>query len=335
MPRLTGFDPAPIPGPWAPPFFGVQANLFRIVVDPIGRLFEMRRVYGDVVAAANNNPALVCAFGPERNREVLSNPPVFENDDVIFVDFPQGSSPKQMFTGLPFQKAAANRRSRRLLMPALQKSALDGYAADIVAVTDRTLGEWPIGQAVDVAALTRDLVQRIVVRCFFGLPSEKGTRGLGEAVTEMLDIIAAPLTFAFPFRVRGTPYARLHEVCDEIIARFLALFAEKRKNPGGRDALALILGARDEEGAAFSDQELVGEAAALFVAGHDTQAKTIAWTLFLLERHPRVLADVLDEVTAVLGGGPPSPEQVPKMPLLDRVLKESMRMFPAVSLLFV
>lgn len=335
MPRLTGFDPVPIPGPWAPPFFGVQANLLRIVVDPIGRLFEMRREYGDVVAAANNNPALVCAFGAERNREVLSNPAVFENDEVIFVDFPAGSSPKQMLMGLPFQRAAVNRRNRRLMMPAFQRSALDGYASDVVAVTDRTLGEWPIGQVTDVAALTRDLVQRIVVQCFFGLPPEKGTRGLGEAVTEMLDIIAAPLTFAFPFRVKGTPYARLHDVCDEIIVRFHALFAEKRRNPGGRDALALILDARDEDGAAFSDQELVGEAGALYVAGHDTQAKTLAWTLFLLEQHPAVLADVVDEVTSVLRGGPPSPDHVPKMPLLDRVIKEAMRMFPAVALLFV
>jgi cytochrome P450 len=335
MPRLTGFDPAPIPGPWAPPLFGVHANLLRIVVDPIGRLFEMRRAYGDVVAAANGSPALVCAFGAERNREVLSNPSVFENDDVIFIEFPEGSSPKQILTGLPFQRAEVNRRNRRLMMPAFQKAALDGYAADIVAVTNRALSEWPVGQTADVAVLTRDLVQRIVVQCFFGLPGEKGARGLGEAVTEMLDIIAAPLTFALPFRVRGTPYARLYDVCDEIVVRFHALFAEKRNNPGGRDALALILKARDDDGSAFSDQELVGEAAALFVAGHDTQAKTLAWTLFLLEQHPAVLADVVDEVTAVLRGGPPSPDHVPKMPLLDRVIKESMRMFPAVSLLFV
>src|SRR5262245_5886538 len=161
MPRLTGFDPVPIPGPWAPPFFGVQANLFRIVVDPIGRLFEMRRLYGDVVAVANGSPALVCAFGPERNREVLSNQAVFENDDVIFIEWPEGSSVKQMLKGLPFQSAQVNRRNRRLMMPAFQKAALDGYADDIVAVTDRTLSEWPIGQTTDVAALTRDLVQRI------------------------------------------------------------------------------------------------------------------------------------------------------------------------------
>jgi cytochrome P450 len=335
MPRLTGFDPVPIPGPWAPPFIGVHTNLLRIVVDPIGRLFEMRRAYGDVVAAANGNPALVCAFGAERNREVLSNQAVFENDDVIFIAWPEGSSVKQMLSGLPFQNAERNKRNRRLMMPAFQKAALDGYASDIVAVTNRAMDEWPVGRTADVSALTRDLVQRIVVQCFFGLPAEKGVRGLGEAVTEMLDIIAAPLTFAFPFRVSGAPYARLYDVCDEIVARFHALFAEKRRQPGGRDALALILKAQDEDGSAFTDHELVGEAAALFVAGHDTQAKTLAWTLFLLEQHPAVLAAVVDEVTAVLRGGPPSPEHVPKMPLLDRVIKESMRMFPAVSLLFV
>jgi cytochrome P450 len=67
------------------------------------------------------------------------------------------------------------------------------------------------------------------------------------------------------------------------------------------------------------------------VAGYETTARALTWTLFLLAQHPRIAADLLDEL-APLGGGPPAASQLRELPLLDRVIKESLRILPPVYL---
>ncbi len=62
---------------------------------------------------------------------------------------------------------------------------------------------------------------------------------------------------------------------------------------------------------------------------------TLTWTLMLLERHPEVHAAVMAEIGAVLGDRDPGPEDIPRMPALDRVIKESMRILSSVPLLFL
>lgn len=96
--------------------------------------------------------------------------------------------------------------------------------------------------------------------------------------------------------------------------------------------------ARDGDDA-LSDDELVGEANGLFVAGYDTSAQTLMWTLFLLALHGDVLDEVHAEFDAVLGAGSarrdPTAADVDRLVVLDRALKESMRVLPAAPMLFM
>jgi cytochrome P450 len=103
---------------------------------------------------------------------------------------------------------------------------------------------------------------------------------------------------------------------------------------GRRDTLSIRIAAHDEDCAALPDALLVGLANELFIAGHETTASTLAWTLFLLDRHPRILGDLLDELAAVLHGDAPTVEQVERLPLLDAVVEESMRLLPAAPFFF-
>jgi len=97
----------------------------------------------------------------------------------------------------------------------------------------------------------------------------------------------------------------------------------------GHDVLSLLLRARDESGTGMTDAELIGQAVVLFGAAHLTTANTLTWTLFLLAQHPDIGSSLFDELTGVLDGDVPELGQLEKLPLLDRVIKESMRILPA------
>lgn len=315
---------------------GPQLNFVRFVADPIGRAMALHRDFGDIVAVSDKNPALVAVFGAERNREVLSNQALFDNDTELFLKTPPGSAVDKFRYSIVLQAGAAHKRYRRLRMPAFHKAAIDGYASDITEIVQGTLDTWPVGLTADVAELTSKMVQFIAVRCFFGLDWRKGERGVGHLAKLVVDLVTSPLSVALPLRIPGTPFARLLDASEELVGKFRALLEEKRaQRPQGRDVFSLLVHARDEDGSTLTEDELIGAALELFVAGHDTQAKTLAWTLFLLEQHPKVLRDLLDEIQGVLRGGPPSPEHIPRMPLLDRVIKESMRVLTSVPILFL
>jgi cytochrome P450 len=94
----------------------------------------------------------------------------------------------------------------------------------------------------------------------------------------------------------------------------------------------MLIHARDEDGTRLTEDELIGQANLLFLAGHETTANALTWTLFLLSQHPQVLADLHDELSGKLHGDPPTVEQMAELPLLERVIKESMRLLPPVPL---
>jgi cytochrome P450 len=96
--------------------------------------------------------------------------------------------------------------------------------------------------------------------------------------------------------------------------------------------LSMLLEARDEGGAQLTEDELVGHAGVIFAAGHETSSNALSWTLFALAQHPRVMADLCDELDGVLHGAAPAFDDLPRLPLLDRVIKESLRIFPPAPL---
>src|SRR5262249_43126745 len=132
-----------------------------------------------------------------------------------------------------------------------------------------------------------------------------------------------------------TPYARFMNVAEALEVHIRKMIAERRPHAAGRrDVLSLLIAARDDQGESMSEEELVGQAAVLFIAGHETTANTLAWTLVLLAQHALVLAELEAELDDTLKGQPPSVEQLKSLLRLDQVVKESMRVFPASSILF-
>ena len=119
-------------------------------------------------------------------------------------------------------------------------------------------------------------------------------------------------------------------------ARVLALLQARKSGrlPGADDLLQRLIAARDPEtGAAMDDEQLVDNLLTFYIAGHETTAKALLWALYLLAREPEWQSRLRDEVASVVGAGPVEAHHVERLPLVEQVVKETLRLYPPAPMM--
>jgi cytochrome P450 len=356
-------DSVPIPsapGPRPLRVVGAALHALRFMRDPIasaGRLFAQYGPVASIVRApirvVNPGPGwgtgglrtatgagVVVATGADANREVLTQHDRYHSVALsgrlypTTAEVPERERPlTRMMTGLFHVNGNEHRRHRRLLMPAFHKTRIDAYRDDMVAITSDLVGRYRVGGVRDVHADMTELTLRVATKTLFG--EDEGERGvaLSRTMQRWLLTMFSPLMALSRADLPGLPYARLLDLTRAIDRETAAIVRAKRaRGATGADMLSTLIAARDEDGSALDEDEIVGHAGVIFAAGHDTSTNALAWTLFLLSQHPDVAGDLEDELDGVLRGAPPTVEDLGRLPLLDGVVKESMRVLPPVPL---
>ena len=104
------------------------------------------------------------------------------------------------------------------------------------------------------------------------------------------------------------------------------VIAHRRENPsGGQDLLSLLIASGWMDDDLIRDQLLT-----MLIAGHDTGTALLAWSLYLLGKHPQAMARARREVDQVLGASPPDFAALQQLDYLNRVVKESLRLYPPI-----
>ena len=106
---------------------------------------------------------------------------------------------------------------------------------------------------------------------------------------------------------------------------------DERQRAPGDDLVSQLLHGADGEG--MARQQLRDELVTLFLAGHETTALALTWSFFLLARHPEVEASLHEELDRVLGGRPPTYEDLERLEGPRLAVQEAMRIFPPLYLL--
>lgn len=94
-----------------------------------------------------------------------------------------------------------------------------------------------------------------------------------------------------------------------------------------------VIDARDAMGMPFSRERMIDQLAVFFLAGHETTASALSWTLFLLSQQPRVLAECRSEIQRVLGDRAFETADLKRLPLLRNVFREGLRLYPPAAFL--
>jgi cytochrome P450 len=128
-----------------------------------------------------------------------------------------------------------------------------------------------------------------------------------------------------------TGYGRRMAAMRQLNTLVYTLIAQRRDNPHEyNDVLAMLMEATNggEPEARLTEKQIHDHVITFLAAGHETTAITLVWTFYLLARYPAVREKLLEEMRTVLAGRAPTAEDVAKMPYLDQVLSESMRLYP-------
>jgi cytochrome P450 len=119
---------------------------------------------------------------------------------------------------------------------------------------------------------------------------------------------------------------------DRVVRTVIA--ARQATGADGHDLLAAMLARPDgPSGRGMSDTELRDQVLTVIMAGHETTAKALTWTLYLIDRHPEVAARVRAEVDGVLAGRSAEAGDIPRLVMCRRAIEESMRLYPPVWLI--
>ena len=236
--------------------------------------------------------------------------------------------------GLVTSEGTFWKRQRRIAQPAFHRERLAAFGTVMTRAASEMVDGWEPGKPFDFAAEMMRCTLRVVGETLLSADVTKESEHVGAALTVVLEHaihrtlhpLSAPEWVPTPTNLR---FKRALEELDRVV---LGLIAERRKGGGPQgDLLAMLMESRDPEtGEGMNDEQLRDEVMTIFLAGHETTANNLAWTMALLGRAPEVERKMVAEASAVLGGALPTMAQVHQLPYAMNVIKESLRLYPPV-----
>jgi cytochrome P450 len=315
------------PGPARLPYIG---NLLSLRQDPLGYLQRLQRTYGNMATIYfGKNPA-VLLFRPEYVRYVLvEHPRDFSNRGVLRNDNDDGFASEGLLT-IDGEK---HRQQRRAVQPAFHKKQVEGYASIINQYTQETLKTWYPGDRLDMSRAMQELTLRIVSKCLFSIDLSSQLSTLSDAFDGVIGSSTSMAEDLLNIRIDNpiTGYGKRMAATRQLDMLIYTLIAQRRDDDRDyNDVLSMLMSAQSGEDAdtKLTEKQIHDHILTFLAAGHETTAITLVWTFYLLSQYPQVRIKLQDEIRSVLAGREPTIDDLARIPYLDWVLDESMRLYP-------
>ncbi len=275
---------------------GSPLGPLKVMAEHVGRFFQ--------IPIPGFRPYVV--FGAEANRKVL----VTERDKVRW----RNTDPVTdlLRRGVLVTDGEEHDRYRELMEPPLHPSRLASYTNLMIEQTDRVSSTWKDGQIVDMLVESRKIALLIIMQTLF-------TRDAWDDLPHIWNPILKAIKFISPgmwIIWRNLPRFGFGKPLRELDDYLFGIIQERRKKKEGEaDLLQHLIDA------GLSDDVIRDQMLTMLIAGHDTSTALLAWTFALIGQHPDIHTRLLKEV-----------DSLDKSPLLDQVIKESLRLYPPIHI---
>lgn len=328
-------------------------ELAAVMRNPLRVYLAMAARYGDAVRVP---------IGPKTSFYLLSRPEHAEhvlaaNQDNYVKAFTYRPLRALIGNGLLTSEGEDWRRHRRSVQPMFSRRDVLAFGPAMADAAQRMLMRWDEladGSVIDLgrqmSALALDIVGWALFSSDLAGDAERMGRAMGAGQRVAMLATFLPLSYgprstraikAAARRVGGTSEGIEGPVGRLIAARRASGRASAADGPAGspvqfsgdeaavhRDLLGVLMTARNPDGSLFTDAEIADEVGTFMLAGHETTANTLSWSLALLAAYPAARSRLEEEVDSVLGGRVPTSADAAQLPWTTAVIAEAMRIYP-------
>jgi len=309
---------------------GRLAVAIRWVRDPFSALLEVARRFGDPFTWPTFFGPVVVTADPAGIKEVLTaDPDIYTAIGADLLGPVVGTSNLILLSG------DRHRAMRRFYNPQFHGERLHAYGAIISRIAAEHAGRWPTGRPFVVENTMREISLDVILEAVLGLGEPGARASVKKAVLALVAALKPSFMFIPGLRrpmLGLSAWARFRQrratvaaVFEEELARRLAGDAR------GSDILSLLVASRKEDGAPFDTEEILEQMVSLIGAGHETTGSALTWALFHIHRDAAVKERLLDELGTL--GAAADPTQVAKLPFLDAVCSETLRLNPVAPMI--
>ncbi|HEX9036694.1 MAG TPA: cytochrome P450 [Ktedonobacterales bacterium] len=284
----------------------------------LAALEALRDTLGDVFQLPLPGFSGIMLAGPEAARFVLT-----ESREGLLWRAEQDPVTRLLRRGMLVTDGDEHDALRHIIAPVLHKRLFESYARAVGTSVDRVTARWGDGEHVPVLEDMRRIALLSLMGALYDEDFAPHLRDLWPDIERAIRFISPGPWLIWP-SIPRPGYRRAIERLDRY---FLDLIARRRATPGDAGDIVSALIA-----AGLSDELIRDQLLTMFIAGHDTSAALLAWSLALLARHPAMLATLVAEIDALLGSEEPAYLRLGQAPYLDRVIKEALRLYPPIHL---
>jgi len=296
----------------------------KLVKSPIEAMSESNGIFGDIYTI---DPVGSSRFIVTQNPELIEY--VLKKNHRNYIKSKIVTDKLGRFIGQGLLTANGDYwlRQRRLIQPGFHIQKIKALYEIMKRTIDEFLLDFPIGDNIDVYPLMNKLAFNIVLKTLFNIDMPVSTMNtLSDFISENQRFVIKDIRqphLSWWYKLNGE--VKKHLKKSNKARGMLRDLIRERKNVGEKrdDLLDMLLDSRYEDtGKPMEEEQLIDEILILFIAGHETTANALSWTLHLLATHPDVLRKLRNSITDF------DLEAITRDDFLNAISKESMRLFP-------
>jgi cytochrome P450 len=353
--RIIKYPPGPTPK--------IPGKLIRqFIRDPIKTLLTISQTYGDIAYFKLGSKQHVYLINnPDYIEKIL----IYDHRN-----FKKGKrlqiAKSLLGEGLVTSEGDFHNRQRRLIQPIFHPKQITEYGKIMTDYALRFRDRWKNNEIIDISQEMMELTLGIICKSVLNYDVESEAKQVGKALTTTRNYsrrLQSPLGHVLD-KISILPAPKgARKAKEELDSLVYGLISERRtqqqvpdNNKRYNDLLSKLLAAQDSnsvgpaslEGAQslpsnndkMSDKQARDEVMTIFIAGHETTANALTWTFYLLSQHPDAEEKLHNEIDSILGAADskghtdgkkvPTAEDIPKLQYTEKVLRESMRLYPPV-----
>ena len=294
--------------------------------NPIHLFQHLADKYGDIAHYKIGWHHIVFLNHPEYIREVL----VVQNDNFI-KERTVRRSKMLLGEGMITSEGAEHRQQRQVAQPAFHRQRIPEYASTMVREAVRMRETWRAGEERDIAIDMMHLTLNVVAETLFAADLRDEVNELADAINRIMGlynflVMLPAAEWLVHMRPPGlAAFVRARKRIDAVVYRMIE--AHRRRGTDGGSLLDLMLAALPDKSPA-SEQSLRDQVITIFLAGYETVANALSWTWYLLSQNPECERRFHEEIDRELRGRLPGFEDVPRLAYTERVVAESLRLYP-------